>query len=366
MRRRVPILIACLALAGPAAGASGPEVVASAPTAGGIDKELRRLRGELVDLGAAEQSGEGIAERQRAQLMELNAREAALKARIDANRDDLARLLAALQTYQRRPPPPLLVNPRSARDAVRAAILIRAVTPELQARGKVFAAQADAIARLRRSAAAASETLFQAESDIADHRADIDRLLAEKQVLEQRLYPGDGDPEARALAARSGSVGALVAGLSERPAAPGSAPTRLAAPVQGPLVRRFGQSRGPSERAEGWTWRTSPGAPVLSPARARVDYAGPLKNWGPVVILNVGGGHRLVLAGLNSVAVGIGRTVAAGEPVGRMGPAGQGGAAPELYLEVRDSAEAVDPARWMTAAASNSPGVSGKPSINSR
>lgn len=358
MRRRLPILLSCLALAGPALGAS--------EDARRIDREIERLRGELVKLGAAERSGQGAAERQRARLMELNAREAALKARIDANRGDLAKLLGALQNHQRRPPPPLLVNPRSARDAVRAAILIRAVTPQLEARGRDFAAQAEAIARLRRTAAAASESLFEAESDIADHRADIDRLLAEKRGLEQRAYPV-GDPRAQALAARAGSVGELVRGLSQAPsAAPSQAPLRLAAPVQGELVRRFGDRRGRPERTEGWTWRTAPGAPVLSPAPARVDYAGPLKGWGPVVILNIGQGRRLVLAGLQDAAVGIGRMVAAGEPVGRMGPARSAKALPEFYLEIREGAGAVDPARWMTADASNSPRVAVQPADESR
>lgn len=355
MRRRLPLLLCCIALAGPAAGQDAHD----------IDRQIEKLRRELVGLGQAEQAGEGAAERQRAQLMELNAREAQIKSRIDANRGSLAKLLGALQTYQRRPPPPLLVNPRSARDAVRAAILIKAATPELQARGRAFAAQAEAIAKLRRSAAAASETLFQAESDVADHRADIDRLLSQKQALEGQL-PSTDDPEARALAARVGSVEEFVQGLSARPkAAPAATPARLAAPVQGQLLRRFGDEGGGPERAEGWTWRTAPAAPVLSPAAARVDYAGPLKNWGPVVILNIGGGHRVVLAGLSTIAVGIGRTVAAGEPLGRMGPGGRSGAGPELYLEVRNAQAAVDPSRWMTTA-SNSPRVAGQAAPKSR
>jgi septal ring factor EnvC (AmiA/AmiB activator) len=342
--RRAAALVLLIALAGPAL----------AQDARNIDRELGRLRNELVGLGSAEQSRESEAERQRAALKELNAREAAIKTRIDANRGSLAKLLGALETYQRRPPPPLLVNPRSARDAVRAAILIKAVTPELQARGKTFAAEADALAKVRRSAAAASETLFQAESDIADHRADIDRLLTQKEGLENRL-PSTDDPQARALAAQAGSVAELVGGLSGRTGAPERAPAKLAAPVAGPLVRRFGDNRGARERTEGWTWSAAPAAPVLAPAAARVDYAGPLKGWGPVVILNVGGGHRVVLAGLEAVAVGIGRTVAAGEPVGRMGPAGRGGDPPELYMEVRNNTAAVDPARWMAVSALKSP-----------
>lgn len=340
MRRVLPLLI--LLLATPAASQDARQ----------IDKELERLRSELVNLGSAEQSREGEAIRQRAALAELNAREAAIRSKVDANRDSLARLLAALQTYQRRPPPPLLVNPRSARDAVRAAILIKAVTPELRARGKVFAKEAEAIAKVRRSAAAASETLFQAESDIADHRADIDRLLTQKHELESGL-PSTDDPAARALAARAGSVGELVGGLSGR-GAPTTAPTRVIAPVQGPLIRRFGDRTSGRQRNEGWTWASAPSAPVLAPAPARVDYAGPLKGWGPVVILNVGGGRRLVLAGLETVAVGIGRDVAAGEPLGHLGQ-GTKERPPELYMEVRDGSQPVDPGRWAATAALKSP-----------
>jgi len=344
MRWRVPLL-AILLMAAPAA--------AQPPDTRALDREIERLRGELVALGRAEQAGEGVAADQRARLAELNRREAAIRGRIDHNREDLAKLLGALQTYQRRPPPPLLVNPRSAKDAVRAAILIRAVTPELEARGRAFAGQAEEIARLRRTAATASASLFQAESAIADRRARIDRLLAQKRALEQQLYADTGEPDAatRALAARAGSVEAFVQNLArdvDTPA-PAKAPDRLLAPVQGQVVNRFGERREGKDISQGWTWRAASGAAVLSPAAGRVDYAGPLKGWGLVLIVNVGGGRRVVLAGLDQVSVGVGRGVVAGEPVGRLPAVEERDPRPELYLEVRGAGGAMNPGRWLTA-----------------
>ena len=76
-----------------------------------------------------------------------------------------------------------------------------------------------------------------------------------------------------------------------------------------------------------------------------MDYAGPLKNWGLVLILDVGGGRRLVLAGLDSLSIGVGRFVAAGEPVGRLATDGT----PQLYLEARDASGALNPGRWLQA-----------------
>jgi septal ring factor EnvC (AmiA/AmiB activator) len=342
MRRFAPLLVALL-VAAPVAAAT-PE----------LDREIERLRKQLVELGHAEAGDQGEAQALRARLEALNARESVVRAQIDRNRGELARLLGALQMHSRHPPPPLLVSPRSAKDAVRAAILIRAITPELEARGRVFADQAEAVARVRREAAVASETLFQTESDVADRRAEIERLIAQKRSLEGARFGADpAEAETRALAARVGSVGELVQELAvRRPVESQAAPARFAAPVRGDLLRRYGDEAPGQGRSQGWTWRAAPAATVLSPASGRVEYSGPLKGWGSVVILRIGGGYRLVLAGLESADVGVGRQVTVGEPVGRMtsnaaqgrGPRVQ----PELYLEVRNGASTVDPARWLS------------------
>lgn len=320
MRRLLPCLIAC-ALCAPALAA---------------DRQVEALRRELAQLSRSEQEGQGEAERQRARLAALNAGEVEIRRRIERNRGQLARLLGALQMHSRHPPPPLLVNPRSAKDAVRAAILIRAITPELEARRQGFAAEAEAIARIRREAATAAESLFQTESEVADRRAEMQRLLGE-------------------AGARAGSVGELVDVLppAAGPGAGSGMPARFVTPVRGTVGRRFGAPQPGRGRAQGWTWRAAPSAPVLSPAAGRVEYAGPLKGWGTVVILRLGGGWRVVLAGLEGVGVDVGRQVAAGEPLGRMGPGappprpGASPTAPELYLEVRNQANPVDPARWL-------------------
>lgn len=331
-----------------------PLAASAAQAPAGRAGEVQDLRRKLTDLGQSTQANERTMAQERARLEILNIREAELTARIARNQGQLVHLLAALQAFQRQPPPPLLVSPRSAKDAVRAAILIRAIAPGLEARGRAFAVQAEAIRKLRREAAIASASYFRAESDVAEGQVRIDALAQQKNALEQDLYPGvrAAEAQARALAARSGSVGDLVQGLrgpqgAENQAAGDKAPERLIQPVQGMVERRFGQRSGGNGRSEGWTYAVREGAVVLAPARAQVDYAGPLRGWGNVVILRLGGGYHMVLAGMDKVSTGAGRTVAAGEPVGRM--AEGGGETPKLYLEVRKNAAPIDPARWLPA-----------------
>ncbi|SFJ43355.1 murein hydrolase activator EnvC [Caulobacter sp. UNC279MFTsu5.1] len=299
-------------------------------------REIADLRGELDALGRQRVDAGDDVTAKRARLEALHQRESALVAELGRDRGQLARLLSALQLFRRDPPPALLVSPNDARDAVRAAILIRAMTPELQARADGYARQARAVSALRREAAAASEQLFTAESLVADRKGDLERMIVEKTQLE-RAYAQEaltGDDQ--------GTLGALTDGLAPRPA---TGPLVLASPAPGPLERRFGQAMPAGGRATGLTIRTQKGHVVASPAAGVVEYAGPLNGWGSVLILRAQGAYHLVLAGMDQVSVGPGQSVAPGATVGRM--ADHGSSEPELYFEVREDGAPVDPERWL-------------------
>lgn len=308
--------------------------------------DIERLRRELIALARDQGDDERAVAEQRARLTRLNARETALLTDLSRERGRLSRLLSALQLMRRDPPPALLVAPERATDAVRAAILMRAVTPDLKARAEALAARQDEIARLRRAAALSSETLFTTESALLDRRSRIEALIAEKTALEVVLdaEAGQAEAAARALAARIHDLGGMVRALDAADSGPPSTSslpggrTRLTAPVAGVVERRFGGG------SEGLTWRAEANAVVVAPADGVVDYAGPLDGWDQVAILRLGSGWRVVLAGMDETAVATGARVAEGEPVGRL-PAGDDGAS--LYFELRREQTAVNPARWL-------------------
>jgi septal ring factor EnvC (AmiA/AmiB activator) len=107
----------------------------------------------------------------------------------------------------------------------------------------------------------------------------------------------------------------------------------------------FGATLSDGTRSNGLVWRGAPEGQVWAPAPGLVEYAGPLKGWGQVVIISLGGDWRLVLAGLDRLSVTAGSTVAAGQGVGLLNRS----AAPELYMELRNGAEASDPAKRLDA-----------------
>ena len=252
---------------------------------------------------------------ERAKLESLNVRETVLTAEQGRNLNRLARLLTVLQQFRRDPPPALLVSPDDAVSAVRAAILVKAITPELQRRARLYAAEAGEIARQRRLAAVASEALFTADSKSAEARL----VQPSGQRAENLLAPPD-----------DGEV---------------TPPQALLAPAEGPVTRRFGQILPGGGKANGMTLQTASGAKVSAPDAGLVQYVGPVKGWGVILILRLAGGYHLVLAGLDRASIGVGQSVAAGSPVGWMADGRQSPS--ELYLEVRERGTPVDPGRWM-------------------
>lgn len=251
------------------------------------------------------------------QLARLNLEETQLSVQQAQNVSQLARLLSVIELLRRDPPPALLVSPRDAKDAVRAAILVKAMTPELQMRARTYATAAGEMVRQRRLAAIENETVFARESQAAD--------AAPEPTTAPILRGPQGLP-----AAAEGPV---------------FAPQALVSPVQGQVVRRFGDALAGGGRANGLTLSAAHGARVASPGPGLVQYVGPVKGWGTILILRLAGGYHLVLAGLDRTSVDVGQSVAAGQAVGWM-PDGRQSSS-ELYLEVREQGAPVDPGRWL-------------------
>ena len=247
------------------------------------------------------------------QLARLNAAETSLSVDQGVNMHRLARLLSVLEQLKRDPPPALLVSPDDAKDAVRAAILVKAMTPELQLRAQAYASGASEVMRQRRLAAVQSEALFERES------------LAAEAVPQ----PESGLP---------------IRGMTTQEPAP-TPPTRLILPASGTILHRFGDPLAGGGRSNGMTLSVTRGSKAVSPAAGLVQYVGPVKGWGVIVILRLAGGYHLVLAGLERTSVQAGQSVAEGQAVGWVPDGRQSNS--ELYLEVREQGSPVDPGRWL-------------------
>ena len=353
-----------------------------------LGEDRRKLNQSLIDAAARVRAVEEQIAAVQARLKPLDDKEAALRASLEDRRAVIAEVLAALQRMGRRPPPAVMVRAEDALESVRMAMMLGAVLPEMRQAAEAVSADLAALVKVREDIARERETLTASLTAQSEDRQRIGALIAERQRRQ-------GDTEkaleaerqnATQLAKHADNLKELIAGLeqgldsatrSARSAArsgddskvnlaalkdPGrltpavafaSAKGLLKLPVNGIRTRNFGASDGFGSAERGISVTTRPGAQVTSPCDGWVVYAAPYRSYGQLLILNVGGGYHVLLAGMERMTAEVGQFVLTGEPVAVMGNGPQvasinvtGTTQPVLYIEFRKDGTPVDPAPW--------------------
>ncbi len=119
-------------------------------------------------------------------------------------------------------------------------------------------------------------------------------------------------------------------------------------PVEGSLAEGFGEHLHPRYKTKrvqsGLLIEAAVGARVGAVADGKVIFAEPYQSYGPMVILDHGGGWFSLYQHLQGITVSKGTVLHQGDPVGTVGETVDG---PRLGFEIRYQAKAEDPNKWM-------------------
>jgi len=326
------------------------------------DRLARDLRSAELSVGQARQAL-GEVRRQRA---EHAARRAALsteqherEAQLEKNRADLAGQMRAAYLIGRQEPLKLLLNQEDPARAgrmfayygyfgrARAGEIklieddvqrIAELGAELDAEDAQLAAleqrQKAELSGLEHARAQRSRVLEGLEAESRNRAASLERLKSQQSGLEQLLKE-------------------LRAAIERYPLEAHDAFTRLrgklAWPVSGHLVARFGDTRAGGVRWDGVLVATERGSPVKAVCDGRVIYADWLPGLGLLAIIDHGDGFLSLYGHNERLYKAAGEHVAAGEPIAAAGDSG-GSGRPELYFEIRKGGKPVDPRPWFRSA----------------
>ncbi len=119
---------------------------------------------------------------------------------------------------------------------------------------------------------------------------------------------------------------------------------RLTWPVSGKKLKTFGSPRFESHW-EGVLIGATTGQKVRALANGRVVYAGWMRSYGMLIIINHGKGYMSVYAFNESLSKSVGATVHAGEIIASVGQSG-GQPSSALYFEIRLEGKPLDPSEW--------------------
>ncbi|WP_428426731.1 murein hydrolase activator EnvC family protein [Pararhizobium sp.] len=370
-----------------------------------LEKTSESLRTALVDSAGKRKALEQQIIDGEDKLTTLRTKEDAVHASLRARRSVLAEVLAALQRMGRNPPPALLVTPEDALASVRSAILLGAVVPGIRHETENLAADLKALAGVRKEIVTQKQALGDDMTARLEEERRMNMLIVEKQKLKQRSATELASERRKAeqLATQATSLEGLIGSIeseitSARDAAAAAkaeeenrrlmseaqrnearelansttpdknriAPAyafsdlqkKLALPVAGSILRKFGDADGTGHSLQGIMLETNAGALVTAPSDGWIVFAGTFRSYGQMIILNPGDGYHVVLSGLEGVTVQQGQFVVAGEPLGTMGNKRVASATalaleterPTLYIEFRKDGKPVDSRPWWTAA----------------
>ena len=273
---------------------------------------------------------------------------------------------------------------------------LEAVLPQMRSEANKLQTELAELARLKAAKATEHDQLTAELADLARMQKNMESLIEERQVkqaeVEQaiakereraamlsrqvdnlkdligKLEPvTDGANSTKKPGRDSKSQKANLAALND-PSRMGpavafvSAKGRLTLPVSGTKVRDFGTPDGTGSNDKGISISTRPEAQVTAPCDGWVVYAAPYRSYGQLLILNVGGGYHVLLAGMERITVDPGQFVLTGEPVAVMGSGTHvasasvpgsssviGSPQPVLYIEFRKDGTPIDSSPWWAA-----------------
>jgi len=331
-----------------------------------IRDEIRALREKLVKTAAATQTRESALTRQESELRALEARERAAAADFQKRQQQLAEILAALQRLSLRPPVTLASRSDDANDAVRTALVLRGLVPELERRAERLKREIEAYARLKEAVRARRGSVADADSALERERRALVGLLEQKHALLKETEEEQTANKARleALTKEAETLRDLLVKLYQEkakraPAARTAALTepakgkirsfaafrgKLTLPAAGTISPHFGSDERFGEFSRGLMIVARPGAQAVAPFDGQVVFAGPFRGYGRILIIEHRDGYHSLIVGLARIDASVKQWVLAGEPVGIVGEHDSRGA--QLYVEIRHNGRPIDPARW--------------------
>lgn len=324
-------------------------------------RDIIILRQRLVNAANERDKAERTVEATQTRLITLRKQERIANARFLQRRKAVEDVVIALVAVERDRPPMLAIRPTNATEAARVAILLRIVAPQLNARARSFAAEITHIQKMRQDIYMSDAAYRAAANNLLIARQTVGTLISQRQRLEASLRK-DAQKERNIIA----QIAERAVGLRDLVAKVGQAfpqntqsnnPSfasgfenskgKLLPPAFGQIVHAYGSELNEGGKAAGLTMRTRQKAQIVSPYDGRVEFAAPFRSYGRVLIINVGSGYRIVLAGMGTSYVEAGQEILAGEPIGEMTEDTR--IDPDLYFEIRRGEETIDPATWLAS-----------------
>lgn len=343
----------------------------------------RELHGKEAALTTLEQDLAG--------LYDKNAR---MQVELETRLGQRSAVLGAILRISRFPPEAMLVLPARPIETVRGLMVFATLEPDLRDEAARIKADLGRLAAARAEKARKRKQVAKATAALEVEKGNLERLQVEKAGLVEQTGKAHlasvrrNRGIATKLAKDAKSIRELIERIEKRSRQRAAAARRAAEkaemkapdvgvaaaaipkpiglldftrekgslwpPVQGAIVRQYGDKDEFGAISKGIVLEGRAGAQVVAPFDGEVVFAGPFRGYGRILLIEHGGGYHTLLAGLGRIDRVQGDRLLAGEPVAVMGDAEAGRT--RLYVEFRRNGRPINPRPYMAVAQNRTSG----------
>ncbi len=182
-----------------------------------IGDDRRKLNQALIDTAAKLRGVEAKVEATQARLAPLDAKERDIRKSLEGRRAVIGEVLAALQRIGHHAPPALISSPEDALQAVRTAMVLDAVLPEMRHQVEQLADDLSALLKVRKQIAAERDRLKKEVASLGAERTRMQALIDQRQKQQAEREKVLDAERARAveLAKKADNLKDLIAKLEQ-------------------------------------------------------------------------------------------------------------------------------------------------------
>ncbi len=332
-----------------------------------LKNDLERKRQQMVKVAGNIKTNEKKLIALESRIDEKRHEQLEIEVRLGDDKAVISDLILALERMRRVPPEAMIARPGAPMKTAQSAMLLQATLPRIYDRANALKEDLDALKNvmdsLKADRAKALETSKKLESD----HENLSALLHSREKIYAKTAEDvkQRQAELKKISEQASSLKDLVTRIErkqrdednrrrqQQKATPQKASFKATPvpktgeaqlPISGLIKVGYGNTDDIGAISKGLKIQGRNGSLIVAPMGGVVDYTGPFKGYGNIVILRHEKGYHSLIAGLGKIDTVVGRPVSAGEPIGKLNKSSEG-ESPVLYYELRYKGKPVNPSK---------------------
>lgn len=336
-----------------------------------IKSDLKSKKNNLLEVAKNIKANESNLIKLQSQIEEKRQEQLSIEVNLEKDRTTLSNLVLAMQRIERIPPEALMVRPGAPLETAQSAMLLQSILPRIYQKAEELNTTLEKLNIVVSDLEEARKKSLNTAKDLQVSQGRLNSLLKERELLYSKTEKDvfQNKEELMRISKEAQNLKDLVKRIERKQKKeeeqrriaqqkikenksdniqqaaiktplPKSGDAQL--PISGIIKTSYGKSDEIGAVSQGLKIDGRTNALVVAPMGGVIDYAGPFKGYGNIVIIRHQKDYHSLVAGLAKIDTVVGRAVSAGEPIGKMGSAAD---KISLYYELRHEGQPINPSK---------------------